>query len=228
MPPPLWRVRHCTALRSLAPNPAQSRRRFSTATATSRTAKRTWTRLARTRRRRALQRQQRRRSTGAVGRSVVPPAHRSAAAPRLWAARCRPRTGATATPRHSCCAAPLTSRTSKKCVKATDTLRCALTCAHALPRATQRPSAPAVLTLAAVELLEPAAPTEHLAAHPATWLRRGRSALGAAQPGAPPPFTLLINFMNPGASLAAQRDCAHQRLAPARLGALFSAPWAPA
>jgi hypothetical protein len=60
------------------------------------------------------------------------------------------------------------------------------------------------------ELFEPCAPTEHLAAHPASWLCRCRAAAlahGSAPPGAPPPFTLCVNFMNPGAVARARSNC---------------------
>ena len=57
------------------------------------------------------------------------------------------------------------------------------------------PSEPALLTLAAVELWQPTAPTEHFAAHPSGFLARAaRSSLD----GGTTPFTLAVNFINPG------------------------------
>jgi len=53
------------------------------------------------------------------------------------------------------------------------------------------PSAPAALRLLAAELFEPAAPTEHLAAHPASWLAQERAQ------GPPGAFRLLVVFNNP-------------------------------
>ena len=57
------------------------------------------------------------------------------------------------------------------------------------------PSAPALLTLAAVELWQPVAPTELLAAHPNGFL--ARAARASLDAGATP-FTLAVNFINPG------------------------------
>lgn len=54
------------------------------------------------------------------------------------------------------------------------------------------PSAPAALRLLAAELFEPAAPTEHLAAHPASWLAQAR-----ARDSANSNFRLLVVFNNP-------------------------------
>jgi hypothetical protein len=57
------------------------------------------------------------------------------------------------------------------------------------------PSEAALLTLAAVELWQPAQPTEHLAAHPSGFL--SRAARASLDAGAAP-FTLAVNFINPG------------------------------
>jgi hypothetical protein len=58
------------------------------------------------------------------------------------------------------------------------------------------PSEAALLTLAAVELWQPAEPTEHLAAHPSSCLARGASR--ASLDSGATPFTLAVNFINPG------------------------------
>ena len=58
------------------------------------------------------------------------------------------------------------------------------------------PSQAALLTLAAVELWQPEAPTEHICAHPSGCLARGASR--ASLDGGATPFTLAVNFINPG------------------------------